>query len=469
MSKLRTNFFFPLSCPHFRGVPETLHPVSRWKWWSPDTWSCPRGPWTTRNLPGAVSWSDSWGGPRTGAWSHSWSNSHPKSNSRPDSRSNPWPDSRTLPSTVSWTPTFPASSRCVSAICLWKVHIMTHQRLYLLTESWLWCCCRATCFICLIIYSIRRKYRKENIQPLFAGQALTWHINHVPKCPITFPEFFSKGDWQSLFHFWWQAFKQSKCCVWPIFAAIWDLFFPLYSFERTHCIFLTKRLIPREKTTKINIPYILLFILLRSLYAEHHQYVPGLPQPLSEWQVYPHAWRDRISLRVQHGIQAEWKRRVLWLVLFFLFFLWVLNWRHMRPMNMSELFFVCFPDDDECERNPCAHGECVNTPGSYICQCPAGFQSTATRTECRGFTPTHPHTHPRTLRECICLHSVCLSLADLDECVANGRICNNGRCLNTEGSFHCVCNAGFEISSDGKNCQGLSRHPLSWYTQIKTW
>ncbi|CAL8243797.1 unnamed protein product [Lota lota] len=85
---------------------------------------------------------------------------------------------------------------------------------------------------------------------------------------------------------------------------------------------------------------------------------------------------------------------------------------------------VCM-DDNECDRNPCAHGECVNTPGSYICQCPAGFQSTATKTECR----------------------------DLDECVANGRICNNGRCLNTEGSFHCVCNAGFAITSDGKNCE----------------
>uniref|UniRef100_A0A8C3G947 Fibrillin-1 n=1 Tax=Cyclopterus lumpus TaxID=8103 RepID=A0A8C3G947_CYCLU len=82
-------------------------------------------------------------------------------------------------------------------------------------------------------------------------------------------------------------------------------------------------------------------------------------------------------------------------------------------------------DEDECERSPCAHGECVNTPGSYICQCPAGFQTTATRTECR----------------------------DLDECVANGRICNNGRCVNTVGSFHCVCNAGFEITADGKNCQ----------------
>lgn len=54
------------------------------------------------------------------------------------------------------------------------------------------------------------------------------------------------------------------------------------------------------------------------------------------------------------------------------------------------------------------------------------------------------------------MFNVYLFAPDLDECVANGRICNNGRCVNTEGSFHCVCNAGFEISADGKNCQGLS-------------
>lgn len=45
-------------------------------------------------------------------------------------------------------------------------------------------------------------------------------------------------------------------------------------------------------------------------------------------------------------------------------------------------------------------------------------------------------------------------LSDIDECLQNGRICNNGRCINTDGSFHCVCNAGFQVAVDGKNCEG---------------
>ena len=45
-------------------------------------------------------------------------------------------------------------------------------------------------------------------------------------------------------------------------------------------------------------------------------------------------------------------------------------------------------------------------------------------------------------------------LLDIDECLQNGRICNNGRCINTDGSFHCVCNAGFHVTRDGKNCEG---------------
>lgn len=80
-------------------------------------------------------------------------------------------------------------------------------------------------------------------------------------------------------------------------------------------------------------------------------------------------------------------------------------------------------------------------------------------------THTHTHTHVHTYtEEDVCVYrAVCLFLPDLDECVANGRICNNGRCVNTVGSFHCVCNAGFDISVDGKNCQGLSSSDICIY------
>lgn len=49
----------------------------------------------------------------------------------------------------------------------------------------------------------------------------------------------------------------------------------------------------------------------------------------------------------------------------------------------------------------------------------------------------------------------------------NGVMCRNGRCVNTDGSFQCICNAGFEITPDGKNCVGegpvaSSSSGLSW-------
>lgn len=45
-------------------------------------------------------------------------------------------------------------------------------------------------------------------------------------------------------------------------------------------------------------------------------------------------------------------------------------------------------------------------------------------------------------------------LADLNECRAKPGICKNGRCINTEGSYRCDCNDGFEPSSTGTECIG---------------
>ncbi len=43
---------------------------------------------------------------------------------------------------------------------------------------------------------------------------------------------------------------------------------------------------------------------------------------------------------------------------------------------------------------------------------------------------------------------------DMDECgMSNVHNCSMG-CQNTYGSFNCTCNSGFELDSDGRNCNG---------------
>lgn len=47
--------------------------------------------------------------------------------------------------------------------------------------------------------------------------------------------------------------------------------------------------------------------------------------------------------------------------------------------------------------------------------------------------------------------------SDINECLQSDRICKNGRCINIEGSFQCVCKVGFQLMPDGKNCEGQGR------------
>lgn len=42
-------------------------------------------------------------------------------------------------------------------------------------------------------------------------------------------------------------------------------------------------------------------------------------------------------------------------------------------------------------------------------------------------------------------------LPDTDECVSGQAKCAHG-CVNVPGSFRCVCNPGFELGADGKQC-----------------
>ncbi|XP_060939077.1 complement component C1q receptor [Limanda limanda] len=82
----------------------------------------------------------------------------------------------------------------------------------------------------------------------------------------------------------------------------------------------------------------------------------------------------------------------------------------------------CF-DIDECQSQACGDNLCVNTLGSYTCECKDGYEKVD--------------------GECI----------DVDECIQSR--CEHG-CLNNIGSFSCYCNQGFTLSQDGHSCVDIN-------------
>ncbi|XP_076977708.1 adhesion G protein-coupled receptor E5 isoform X2 [Tamandua tetradactyla] len=99
-------------------------------------------------------------------------------------------------------------------------------------------------------------------------------------------------------------------------------------------------------------------------------------------------------------------------------------------------------DVDECQKIPrlCnSRSICVNTPGSYTCQCLPGFQN----------KPDNP--------------KLC---ADEDECSSKTHQCHNSTyCVNTEGTYRCHCHrgwvpkAGFPPYTNSTVCEETSLPP----------
>ncbi|KAB0800679.1 hypothetical protein PPYR_06418 [Photinus pyralis] len=134
---------------------------------------------------------------------------------------------------------------------------------------------------------------------------------------------------------------------------------------------------------------------------------------------------------------------------------------------------------DECQLMPtmCTHGVCVNTPGSFECQCNRGFIYDINSHQCideneclRQPNPCEGNAQCVNLQgsfECRCPEgykhgSSFMDCVDIDECIEHPNICNNGDCKNLQGSFQCICHVGYLLTPSRDNCLDIDecvRHP----------
>ncbi|XP_071328600.1 adhesion G protein-coupled receptor E5 [Trachinotus anak] len=155
-------------------------------------------------------------------------------------------------------------------------------------------------------------------------------------------------------------------------------------------------------------------------------------------------------------------------------------------------------DEDECKVDedypddigPCGeNANCLNTYGSFYCQCADGFRSSMLTVNFSADSPATCKDINECLEEdgicgpnaichntspyysCICQdgfisstgvemfrHGDNVTCRDIDECQEEKVCGQNAACVNTPGSYFCVCNAGFGLKSGKSKFSGNQGH-----------
>ncbi|CAI5792881.1 fibrillin-1 isoform X1 [Podarcis lilfordi] len=120
-------------------------------------------------------------------------------------------------------------------------------------------------------------------------------------------------------------------------------------------------------------------------------------------------------------------------------------------------------DADECkDPDRCKNGQCINTDGSYRCECPFGYNLQGNECidadECSVGNPCGNGTCTNIIGsfECSCEEGFepgpMVTCEDVNECAQNPLLCAF-RCVNTFGSYECKCPAGYVLREDKRMCK----------------
>ncbi|CAL1526080.1 unnamed protein product, partial [Lymnaea stagnalis] len=133
----------------------------------------------------------------------------------------------------------------------------------------------------------------------------------------------------------------------------------------------------------------------------------------------------------------------------------------------------CEFDVNECETStpPCQSPEkCVNSVGSYSCQCPSGYrkvnQTCVDIDECSNpllNTCDQGCVNRDGGHTCSCFIGFTYNVAeercnDVNECVTGTALCEQS-CVNTLGSYRCSCGNGYQLANDGVSCRATAQCP----------
>uniref|UniRef100_A0A2C9JE69 Cubilin n=1 Tax=Biomphalaria glabrata TaxID=6526 RepID=A0A2C9JE69_BIOGL len=133
-------------------------------------------------------------------------------------------------------------------------------------------------------------------------------------------------------------------------------------------------------------------------------------------------------------------------------------------------------DINECSgSNPCSSGQCNNIDGSFYCTCPAGYKLTSDQLTCQECEEGYYGTNCNSSCQCTSTNTVSCNTTDgscvckpgwqgqdcsvdINECSTNGVCYNNSQCINSQGSYKCVCATGYLSTGSSCNACDVNRY-----------